>query len=67
MLQHEYVIKQVQDLSEKKAKGISLKSQKEMITTSISNEAAANRMSQLLFFQWCRDRGWINRIMPQVS
>lgn len=66
MLQHEYVLKQDQDFSEKKAKGFKLKSQKEMITTSISNEAAANRMSRLLFFQWCKSQGWVNRIMPQI-
>ncbi len=67
MLLHEYVMKQVQDLGEKKAKGFTLKSHKEMVTTSISNEAAANQMSRLLFFQWCKRHGWVNRIMPQVS
>jgi hypothetical protein len=66
MLEHEYVLKQVQDLGEKKAKGFTLKSHKEIVTTSISNETAANRMSRLLFYQWCRDSGWIKRIMPAV-
>lgn len=67
MLEHEYVLKQVQDLGEKKAKKFTLKSHKEIVTTSISNEAPANQMSRLLFYQWCKDNGWINRIMPQIS
>jgi hypothetical protein len=67
MLQHEYVMKQVQDIGEKKAKGFRLKNHRQMITTTLSNESAANRMSQLLFFQWCKENGWIKRIMPQAS
>jgi hypothetical protein len=67
MLQHEYVMKQVQDIGEKKAKGFRLKNHRQMITTALSNESAANRMSQLLFFQWCKENGWIKRIMPQAS
>ena len=66
MLQHEYVLKQDQDFSEKKTKGFTLKNQKSLITTSISNETAVNRMSRLLFFQWCKKNGWVKRIMPAV-
>ncbi len=66
MLQHEYVMKQVQDLGKNKAKGFTLKRHKELVTASISNETAANRMSRLLFFQWCKENAWIKRIMPAV-
>jgi len=66
MRQHEYVLKQAQDISENKTKGFKLKRKQDTVTTAISNEAAANRMSRLLFFQWCKANGWINRIMPAV-
>jgi len=65
--QHEYVLKQVQDISENKTKGFRLKRKQDTVTTAISNKAAANRMSRLLFFQWCKEMGCINRIMPQIS
>ncbi|MBC2715206.1 MAG: hypothetical protein HF978_07855 [Desulfobacteraceae bacterium] len=66
MLHHGYVLKQVQNISEKKAKGLKLNKKKEIITTAISNEIATNRMSRLLFYQWCKDNGWVKRIIPGV-
>ncbi len=66
MLHHGYILEQVQSISEKQTKGFKLKSNKETITTGLSNEIATNRMSRLLFFQWCKENGWVNRIMPAV-
>ncbi len=66
MLRHGYVLEEVRHVIEQKAKGFKLKSSQETITTAISNEAAANRMSRLMFFQWCKDKGWVYRIMPGV-
>lgn len=66
MLKHGYVLAQDRQLSETKTGKLSLKRNKGAVTTAISNEDAANRMSRLMFFQWCKENGWVNRIMPAV-
>lgn len=66
LLKHGYVLEQDRQLSEIKTKKLNLKSKKGAVTTAISNENAANCMSRLMFFQWCKENGWINRIMPGV-
>ena len=58
-ISHIYNTRLAQELScfaEKENKGA--------VTTAISNEDAANRMSRLMFFQWCKENGWVDRIMP---
>jgi hypothetical protein len=67
LLLNGFLFEHGQQLSEQKTKRFRLKGGKEMITTAISNEAASNHVSRLLFYQWCKDNGWINRIMPKVS
>ncbi len=64
MLKYSYALEQEQQLTETKAKKLNLKRNKGAVTTAISNENAANRMSRLMFFQWCKENGWVSRIMP---
>ena len=66
MLKHGYVLEQNKELTEMKTKKLSLRRDAAIVTTAISNENAANRMSRLMFFQWCKENGWVDRIMPAV-
>lgn len=64
MLSHGYALENDRRLAEMKTKKFRLTGGMEMATTEISNESAVNRMSRLIFFQWCRENGWVDRMMP---
>ena len=66
MLKYSYALEHEQQLTEMKTKRLNLKRNKVAMITAISNEEAVNHMSRLMFFQWCKENGWVDRIMPAV-
>jgi len=64
MLQNAFMIEQDQQIAEKKTSSLKIKQRSQHSVSRTSNKDATDRMSRLIFFKWCKDNGWVDRVMP---